>query len=402
MLILSVVLTLSLLVSGCQLFRVQQAERKSTLKARRETVKEKIKETIKARRAKIVFAADGDIWTVNENGGGLTQLTNTPEVEKSPDFSPDGSKIVYAKGGGGNAATPEGYVDLWIMNADGTDQRLLADAGFEIDNPRFSPDGQKVAFDCRSAMEPDWGNGEIWVVNADGTGARRLTAPNAVAESAPQWSPNGAKIAYETSGEVFCHIWVMNADGTDQHALVTQVASGSLSPATILTEPHWSPDGSMIAFAADWGGIDAHSDIIKKIAIAGLDGRVITIVDARRGGDFTNHFAGWSADSSRMFIVATHENENSSRDFNYDLWSYQISGGLYRQLTGDGRIRNHVLNAQSPDFRKVAFVEWSDEPTATDFIRKYHTLWIINLNGTNLKKLVKDKEFGYCSPSWSQ
>ena len=69
-----------------------------------------------------------------------------------PSWSPDGTRIAFSR-----------HSEIWVMNADGTNQTKLLDSD---QCPRWSPDGTKIAFE---------GNGDIWVMNADGTNQRKLT-----------------------------------------------------------------------------------------------------------------------------------------------------------------------------------------------------------------------------------
>ena len=78
-------------------------------------------------------------------------------------------------------------------------------------------------------------------MNADGTGQTRLT-DNAASDVAPVWSPDGAKIAFESTGGRPAEIYVMNADGTGQTRLTNNDAEDE--------DPAWSPDGAKIAFSS--------------------------------------------------------------------------------------------------------------------------------------------------------
>ena len=108
--------------------------------------------------------------------------------------------------------------------------------------PTWSPEGDRIAF-LRQIDHDGDGQGdskEIFIVDADGTGLTRVT-DNELHESAPDWSPDGTKIAYQRGGD----IWVMNVDGTGDH----QITSDSDFDYT----PSWSPDGTRIAFDRDIG-----------------------------------------------------------------------------------------------------------------------------------------------------
>ena len=174
-----------------------------------------------------------DIWVMNADGSEKTRLTSTtqpdpisPNVQETwPTWSPDGTMIAYTS----NAE--DIFQDIWVMNADGTNQtRLTVNAAFDA-FPEWSPDGTKIAF-TSDRDEVD----DIWVMDADGTDPVRLTSGQGVDER-PDWSPDGARIVFSRGGR---NIWMMNADGTDLTKL-TDTRRLKFAPA-------FSPDGERITF----------------------------------------------------------------------------------------------------------------------------------------------------------
>ncbi len=95
------------------------------------------------------------------------------------------------------------------MNADGTDQMRLTTNAAADRSPAWSPDGTKIAFASKRT-----GNGDIYVMNADGTGQRRLTT-NAAADRSPDWSPDGTKIAFASKRTGNGDIYVMDGQRPD-------------------------------------------------------------------------------------------------------------------------------------------------------------------------------------------
>jgi TolB protein len=183
---------------------------------------------------KIVFARavgdNTDIWTLNTDGSGQVDLTNTPELgEYAPVFSPDGKKIAY----NGNLEAPPTH--LYLMNADGSGQHQLTDVSKD-QNADFSPDGSKIAFDrC-----PPSGGCDIYTIAPDGSGLTNLTNTPSVYENDPSFSPDGKRIAFTYSAGAGPRIATMNADGT---GLVVFNNAG-FDPGS----PVFSPDGRLIAF----------------------------------------------------------------------------------------------------------------------------------------------------------
>jgi hypothetical protein len=162
--------------------------------------------------SKIAFNRD-DIFVMNANGTGETQLTSSAggEDSRDPSFSPDGSKIVFTS----SRAPHVGTYEIYVMNANGTaETRLTFEGGAGSD---FSPNGAKIAF--YSGRAPHAGHSEIYIMNADGTGQTRLTSSRSSPSLSPAFSPGGGKIVFASNrsphGGNF-EIYVMNANGTGQ------------------------------------------------------------------------------------------------------------------------------------------------------------------------------------------
>jgi tol-pal system beta propeller repeat protein TolB len=153
---------------------------------------------------------DNEIYTMNSSDGSkLTKLTDNQNHDVEPAWSPDGTKIVFSRD-----------YDIWVMNADGTNQKNLTDSP-ELDEyePDWSPDGAKIAFTNGSSSD-------IWVINADGSRRVNLTNTPSVGDDHPAWSPNGNKIAFESRGDIS----KMNADGSRQVNLTNTPESGEYLP----------------------------------------------------------------------------------------------------------------------------------------------------------------------------
>ena len=140
---------------------------------------------------KIAFqrgGADPEIYTVEPDGTAATRLTSNSTFDGQPVWSPSGSKIAFWGSGAGDTS------DIYVMNQDGTGLTNVtntADRG-ELE-PAWSPDGTKIAFTASTT-----GGVHIFVMNADGSGATQITTA-AGFNAQPAWSPDGTKIAYVTN-----------------------------------------------------------------------------------------------------------------------------------------------------------------------------------------------------------
>jgi Tol biopolymer transport system component len=199
-----------------------------------------------------------DIYVINADGTGATNLTRTKaSTEAAPSWAPDSKKITYLRSSDPGS---EIYTDIYVMNSDGTNQTRLIKAmdtkNFEVglESPAWSPDDEKIAFvrttrvvpdnsnSASSSAVPATGPSELYMMKPEGTALRKLSDEMSYAQS-PLWSPEGKEIAFSGSGEKGEKKYVVNADGMELRELLPNVRDH-------ISSYSWSPNGKKIAFAA--------------------------------------------------------------------------------------------------------------------------------------------------------
>ena len=206
-------------------------------------------------------ATTSELYTLALDGSNAAPVRlNAGNVSRDPSPSPDGGRLVFAVGQV-NPTTGMPQHDLYVVRRDGLGmQRLTSDDGYET-QPQWSPDGTLILF--RIAAN-DVERANLAVIRPDGTGRRILTAgiPATMTDiSSPVWSQDGARIAFIGAVNGQHKVWVMNADGSNAHQVTTDAGFDS--------DPTWSPDGTTIAFTR-WNTAtpDTHGEDLMLVDVA--------------------------------------------------------------------------------------------------------------------------------------
>ena len=196
-----------------------------------------------------------DIYVMNADGSGLREIADDPALDSGPAWSPDGSKIAFVSDR--DATVGATSYDIYVTNADGTGEptRIMNQPGVES-GLNWSPDGSKLLY-VSTADTPAFPNPgedtEIYVINPNGSGVVSRLTDNTAYDSTPDWSPDGKQIAFSSTRDGKSAIFKMNADGSGQTKIDYQAPcidpQDFDSPRCIGDGyPVWSPDGTKIAF----------------------------------------------------------------------------------------------------------------------------------------------------------
>lgn len=181
----------------------------------------------------IVFTSlregDLDIYTMRVDGKNLKRLTHTLGYDGGPFFSPDGKQIVYRAWHPQAATDSSDYVallgqnlvrptrmEIWIMNADGSNQRQVTNLGGANFAPYFHPDGRRILF-ASNNKNPRSRNFDLYLVNTDGTGLEQITTDTEF-DAFPMFSPDGHRLVWASNrhGKVQGETNIFIADWIEQ------------------------------------------------------------------------------------------------------------------------------------------------------------------------------------------
>jgi Tol biopolymer transport system component len=163
---------------------------------------------------RIVFTSlkdgDLDIYTMNVDGSDVRRLTTTVGYDGGPWWSPDGTKIVYRAWHPTDSAGVADYqallerrmvrpsrMELFVMNADGSDQSQITNLGGANFGPSWTPDGQRIIFSSNHT-NPRSRNFDHYLVTLDGTGLEQVTNHGEF-DGFPMFSPDGRRIVWASN-----------------------------------------------------------------------------------------------------------------------------------------------------------------------------------------------------------
>ena len=240
----------------------------------------------------IWVASTGD-WT------GARQLTSGKE-NGGPDgattWTPDG-KIVYRSLAGGGP-------DIWIMGADGRNQKQLTDDSYYERSPSVTPDGRYLVFDSlRSGAQ------QLWRIDIDGSNLKQLTT--GAGAFSPHSSPDGKWLAYSSFGSSGFIIWKVSIDGGEPVQVINKSAQ----------LPAVSPDGKLIACYF----LDQQTRVTKIALLPVEGGDPIKLFDIPQTAN-RNESVRWTPDGRAVTYINT-------RGIISNIWLQPIDGSPPKQLT---------------------------------------------------------------------
>ena len=255
----------------------------------------------------------GEVWRAQPDGSDPNQLTLTDNnvFEFASDRTGETIVFTYQNTAGGR--------DLWLMDRDGEDQRLLLNCGQDLCNePAWSTDGQTIAYTREIYFEEEGGfqPGQIWTVDVENGQTSQLYQSEFAYGHSPSFSPDGEKLAsYDTVNN---GIRILNLTSSQE----------SIIPTAIPGSGDWSSDGSKIIF----------TDLVAAenepyIAVYTLDfntNEIEQVLDEGAGDtDFSQ--PRWSPDGERVAVSLRPVNSNISKT----LWVLRLDGSFSRQISDD-------------------------------------------------------------------
>ena len=304
-------------------------------------------------QAQITFMSrrDGnpEIYVMDADGGNQRRLTENPASDFSPSWSPDGKRIAFISDRDGHVHAKHGWptYEIYVMDADGSNPQNLTNNPHNDRQPSWSPDGKRIVFSANR----DWGNPQsidIYVMDADGGNGQRLTE-NPSEDESPSWSPDGEHIVFrarragnvENKFGITDEIYVIDADGGNEQRLTENRNND--------WDPVWSPDGKRIAFMSDRKGDLVNFDIY----VMDADGGNLQNLTDRRGRDGS---PSWSPDGERIVFES-----NRAGPRNYEIYVMDADGGNPQNLT----------NHPGGDFGPA----WLNSPFSVSPAGKKSTIW---------------------------
>ena len=352
----------------------------------------------------IAFDLLGDIYTMPIAGGTPRRIAEGLSYEHQPRFSPDGKRIAFVsdRGGGDN---------IWLMNVDGSDKRQLTREDFRLLNqPSWSPDGRFIVAKKHFTTGRSLGTGEVWLYSvAGGGGVPLVKKPDEVFQKElgePIYAADGKSVFFTrnvTPGPIFEYAQNSYTDLFDilRYDMATGETSTAVSGAGGSVRPTPSPDGKRIAFVRREG---SRSTLYVKDLASGEERRIYDALDRdvqetwAVTGVYPN--MAWTPDGgSVVFWAGGH------------IMRVGADGSAPRTIpfaVDDTRVvidATHPQVAVSPDRFATKMPRWASvSPDGRSMVfETLGKLWIRPMAGGAPRRLVSgDGEAFEMWPSWSR
>ena len=314
--------------------------------------------------------------------------------------APPEARVVFSNGG-----------RILVMNADGSDRQVIFGKGRNPRNdllgaiePAVSPDGEKIVFGFRRQARYEK-LVDVWVINADGSEARKLLTSTAkVKYGDPDFGPDGRVVAAlfrKKARLADARIFTMNADGKARKVIFR--LKQRFRPWVgwkSLAEPSISPDGTKLLYLLDPG----YDGTFFEDGL-GNDLRVLNIARGRSRQLAEDSLGGsWSPDGKR--VVFSQVDDRGDNDFcwnsGYDYQCQQFSRlrTIRADGTGERDLTRGLADERSPDWSADGRIVFQSARGTKREIAETTELWSVRPNGKCLTRLTNGSPASL-APVWS-
>ncbi len=275
--------------------------------------------------------------------------------------------------------------------------KLLAD-------PQMRPDGRKALFTVKTIdNEKNRYLSHLWLADVESGEVRQFTFGE-VSDASPRWSPDGQRIAFLRTKEKRTQIWVIHADGGEA-AQLTKLDEGSFSSLS------WSPDGRKIAFTFRPTHPDWTQDAVKKRDESKKSNppRIITrmhyrldgagfldmrqhlwVCDTTTGqaqqitdGDYDDHDVAWSPDGKSLAFISNRSADPDERPYiDEDIWVVPATGGRLKRLPTPIGTKSSLAWFG----HQIAYLASDDREDP--WVPRHTRLWIVAADGTSAARCL--------------
>lgn len=290
------------------------------------------------------------------------------EIGGDPQISPDGSQVAYTRLSS-DIMTDRTRSNIWLVNTNGADHRPLLSGTDSYTSPRWSPNGERLAYVSSVA-----GQGPELYVRYMDTGQTALLSNLATPPNSIVWSPDGSHIAFTA---------LVKSDGTTL-ATAPEKPDGAewAPPVVVIDSLHFRSDGR--------GYLEPGYTHVFVIPSDGGTPRQISSGDYDHSGSLT-----WSPNGNTIVVSSNREDDWEFNRGNTELWAIELGSGEMRQLTD--RFGPDRAAVYAPDGSKIAYVGYDDKRMG------YHNAnaYVMDVEGGGTTELTTNFDRSVTSVAWA-